>query len=164
MLIALSGLPGTGKTTIARYLASRVPATHVRLDTIEQALLRAGLATPLGPEGYIVAYGVASDNLRLGHHVIADCVNSVQVSRNAWEEVAATCGVEYLPVYLFCSDADEHRRRVSERQADVEGHVLPQWKQVSALRFDPPGSSVLSIDTCACTIEGAVELIRRRIG
>lgn len=164
MLIAFSGLPGTGKTTIARLLARRLAAVHVRVDTIEQALLRAGASAPLGPEGYVVAYGVAADNLRLGHRVIADCVNAVTVSREAWEKVAEECRVAYLPVHLVCSDADEHRRRVSERQVDIQGHVLPTWDQVSAARFDPPAPGALSIDTCACSAESAVEQIIRRLG
>ena len=36
VLIILSGLPGTGKTTIARELAMAVLAVHVRIDSIEQ--------------------------------------------------------------------------------------------------------------------------------
>ena len=161
MLIALLGRPGTGKTTIARLLAHRMAAVHVRVDTIEQALLRAGSPAPLGPEGYVVAYGVASDNLRLGKRVIADCVNPVQVSRDAWEKVAEECRVAYLPVHLVCSDADEHRRRVLERRADIKGHVLPTWEQVSTARFDPPTSGVLTIDTSAGDAASAVEEIMR---
>jgi predicted kinase len=164
MLIALADLPGTGKTTIARLLAHRLPAAHVRIGTIEQALLRAGFTALSGPEGYLVAYGVAADNLRLDHHVIADCVNAVQVSRDAWEKVAVECQVGYLAVHLACSDADDHRRRVSERRGDIQSHVLPTWEQVSASRFDPPAPGVLLIDTCACSAEGAIEQIMRRLG
>jgi tRNA uridine 5-carbamoylmethylation protein Kti12 len=38
MLIVLSGLPGVGKTTIARELASSLKAVYLRIDSIEQAL------------------------------------------------------------------------------------------------------------------------------
>jgi predicted kinase len=162
MLIALSGLPGSGKTAVARMLARRLPAVHVRVDTIEQALLRCGLPAPLGAEGYVVAYGVAADNLRLGHCVVADCVNAAQVSRDAWECVARDCGVAMLPVHLTCSDPDEHRRRVSQRRPDIEGHVLPTWEQVSRLRMEPPPQGAVLVDTSTCTPDSAVEHILRR--
>jgi predicted kinase len=42
MLVVLSGLPGVGKTTIARELARATGAVHVRIDAIEQALRNAG--------------------------------------------------------------------------------------------------------------------------
>jgi predicted kinase len=37
-LYILSGLPGTGKTTISQLLAQRITAVHLRIDTVEQAL------------------------------------------------------------------------------------------------------------------------------
>ena len=78
----LSGLPGVGKTTIARELAAALTAVHVRIDSIEQALRDAGLTVE--EEGYRVAYAVAEDNLRLGRIVIADCVNPWPLTRRAW--------------------------------------------------------------------------------
>jgi predicted kinase len=38
MLIIFGGLPGTGKTTIARALAHQIGAVHLRIDSIEQAI------------------------------------------------------------------------------------------------------------------------------
>ncbi len=38
MLIVFSGLPGTGKTTIANDLAAMTSAVYLRIDTIEQAI------------------------------------------------------------------------------------------------------------------------------
>ena len=38
MLYIFGGLPGTGKTTLARYLAHHQRAVYLRIDTIEQAL------------------------------------------------------------------------------------------------------------------------------
>ncbi|MEU6773507.1 AAA family ATPase [Streptomyces sp. NPDC046759] len=40
----MGGLPGTGKTTHARLLAARIGAVHLRVDTIEQAIVRSGAA------------------------------------------------------------------------------------------------------------------------
>ena len=79
MLIVLSGLPGTGKTTIARALARELSAVNLRIDSIEQALRCEGLRVE--GEGYDVAYAVAEDNLRLGRTVIADCVNPWPLTR-----------------------------------------------------------------------------------
>lgn len=39
MLIIFGGLPGTGKTTIARELARQTGAMHLRIDSIEQAIM-----------------------------------------------------------------------------------------------------------------------------
>jgi DNA polymerase III delta prime subunit len=64
MLIILSGLPGTGKTTIARPLAHELAAVYLRIDSIEQSMRTAGW--PVEGEGYSVAYALAEDNLRLG--------------------------------------------------------------------------------------------------
>jgi predicted kinase len=37
MLIAFCGLPGAGKTTLARRLAQQRQATYLRIDAIEEA-------------------------------------------------------------------------------------------------------------------------------
>jgi len=75
MLIILGGLPGTGKTTIARELARQLGAVHVRIDSIEEAILDSGVwSSPINDAGYRVGYAVAADNLRIGGTVIADSV------------------------------------------------------------------------------------------
>ena len=74
LLIVLAGLPGSGKTTLARALAARIGAVHLRIDTIEQALRRAGIAPE--EEGYAIAMALAGDQLGLGHRVIVDAVNA----------------------------------------------------------------------------------------
>src|SRR5512142_2711505 len=93
MLIIFSGLPGVGKTAIARELAGQLAAVHLRIDSIEQALRDSGV-TEIGELGYRVAYTVAEDNLRLGHTVIADCVNPIQLTRDAWRRVAARANAQ----------------------------------------------------------------------
>src|SRR5829696_8354734 len=72
VLYIFAGLPGVGKTTLARRLARELGAVHLRIDSIEQALRAAGggVGAVTGPEGYLVAYRVAADNLRLGLSVV----------------------------------------------------------------------------------------------
>lgn len=87
MLYIFSGLPGTGKSTLSAALAREFRVTYLRVDVVEQAMRVAGTWVD-GPEGYIVCYDIASQNLRLGLDVIADTVNPIHETRQAWREVA----------------------------------------------------------------------------
>lgn len=163
MLIVFSGLPGSGKSTIARLLASRLRAAWLRIDTIEQALLRAGAAAPIGAEGYAVALAIAEDALRIGTPVVADAVNAAAISRDAFRDLAARLGVRHIPVGVHCSDITEHRRRVEHRPAEIEGHLLPGWAEVTAIRFEPFPAGTLLIDTAHEVPADAVDRIISRL-
>lgn len=82
MLIVFSGLPGTGKTTIANDFATRTSAVYLWIDTIEQPIRdTCALAQDVGQSGYMVANELALSNLRFGSTVIVDCINPVIESR-----------------------------------------------------------------------------------
>lgn len=162
-LILIDGLPGVGKTTIARKLARAINGIHLRIDSIEQALRNCGL--DVTKEGYVVGYAVAEDNLRLGGTVIADCVNPWPLTREAWRAVAARAQVESLDVEVICSDQAEHRRRVDSRTADIPGHVVPTWQDVVERDYHPwDNEPRLIVDTATTTVEQAVRAIVDRIG
>lgn len=103
-LIALSGLPGVGKTTLAQRLSSEMGAVHLRIDAIEAALTASGMVDLAGgwsavPDaGYRVAYARALDHLTAGHSVVADSVNPLAVTREAWARCAQAGGVRLLNV------------------------------------------------------------------
>jgi len=67
MLIVFGGLPGTGKSTIARTLAIEIGAVWLRIDSIEQGIRDSGVVSgSLDDAGYRAAYAIAEDNLRSG--------------------------------------------------------------------------------------------------
>jgi predicted kinase len=157
VLIVLSGLPGVGKTTIARALTAALHAVHLRLDSIEQALRSAGWH--VDSEGYRVAYAIAEDNLRLGRTVVADCVNPWPAARHEWSLVAERASVRAIPVEIVCSDVNEHRRRVESRVPDIAGHRLPTWAEVSERDYRPWNVERLVVDSTRLNVQQSVQKI-----
>jgi predicted kinase len=164
MLIVFGGLPGTGKTAVAQTLARKLAAVYLRIDTLEQSFIASGSGgADIGAAGYLAAYAVAKDNLRLGLTVVADSVNSLDVTRSAWKGVALEAGVRIFEIELICSDAAAHRLRVEGRRADIPGHELPTWKSVLERQYDPWESEHLVLDTANVSVEQAVETITHRL-
>ena len=163
MLIVFGGLPGTGKTTLARELAQRLAAVYLRIDTIEQAIVRSGALSDIGPVGYLVGYAVAVDNLRLGFTVVADSVNPLAITRDAWVEAAKSTGATVIEIEVICSDLAEHRRRVESRKADISGHKLPSWQDVMDREYEPWTRARIVVDTAALSVADAVERIIKHL-
>lgn len=160
MLIIFGGLPGVGKTTIAKALVKNLKATYLRVDTVEQVLKREAQLD--GPEGYMVCWAQASENLKLGMMVVADSVNAIKVTREAWKNVAIDALVPFLEVELICSDLIEHQKRIETRDADIIGHQLPKWQNVEEREYEP-WKPHLVFDTSKQTVDQIVKKILMRI-
>lgn len=152
MLIIFGGAPGTGKTTLSRQLALALKAVYLRIDIMDQPIM-AAYGDDIADISYRVAHGIARDNLRLGHTVIADCVNPANITRDPWRDVGLRAGVPTVEVEIVCSDAAEHRRRVETREADIPGHKLPVWEDVCNRWVEPWPREPIVIDTAGRTVE-----------
>lgn len=163
MLIVFSGLPGTGKTTIAKGLATQLGALYLRIDSIEQAIRDADvLASDVGRSGYLVGNALALTNLDIGSRVVVDCVNPVQESRDAWRETARRAQASLIDIEVTCSDREEHRRRVETRRIDVPGLKAPDWQSVLDHDYEPWSCAPFGIDTARMSVDEAVaEIIQQ---
>jgi predicted kinase len=152
VLVVVGGLPGVGKTTLARALAGRLGAAHVRVDAFEVALLRQGLVpmpADVGGHGYGLALAAADSCLTAGTDVVVDAVFPLARSRRPFRELAARHGTPVHWLRLICTDPAEHRRRVEERLAELPGHELPDWAAVRGRDVDQWHERHTVIDTAA---------------
>jgi predicted kinase len=164
MLIIFGGLPGAGKTTIAWALARQLGAVYLRVDSIEQAIRDSGLVSrSLNDAGYRVGYAVAEDNLRLGRTVIADSVNPLQLTRDAWIGVATRAQVSAIEIEVTCSDPEQHQRRVETRVSDIGGLGLPSWQEVVSREYEPWERPHILIDTTNHSVAENVKRIREAL-
>lgn len=111
----------------------------------------------------MAAYELAADNLRNGLSVIADSVNPLPVSRDAWRAVAERLAVDAVEIEITCSDAAEHRRRVETRRADITGLVLPSWQDVATRDYAPWSRPRLVVDTTGKSIVACLDEIVARL-
>jgi predicted kinase len=158
MLIVLSGRSGTGKTTIARELARQLGAVYLRIDSIEQPIR--GAYGVVDETGYRIAYAIAEDNLRLGRTVVADSVNPLPMTREAWRAVGERAKTKIVDVEVVCADSAEHKRRVETREADIPGLRLPSWQEVVDRDYRAWDRERLVIDTARLNVEQSVAMIR----
>ncbi|MBO9202504.1 MULTISPECIES: AAA family ATPase [Niastella] len=155
VLFILSGLPASGKSTLSKFISREYQAAYLRIDTIEQTL-RDLFRQDVYGEGYGVAYKVAADNLKLGQNVVADSCNPIILTRNEWENVAKRNGCLSVNIEVICSDKEEHKDRLKNRQLEVENLQPLTWENVENREFHDWNGQRITIDTANKTIEETV--------
>ncbi|WP_238650723.1 AAA family ATPase [Paenibacillus piscarius] len=162
MLYIFGGLPGTGKSTLSSALARELQAPYLRVDVVEQAMRVAGREVK-GPEGYIICYEIARQNLLIGLDVIADTVNPIGYTRQAWRNVAESLGLPYAEIEVVCSDEQEHKERINTRTTDIPGFTLPAWEDVKNRYYEAWDNDHIVIDTAHHTVAESLVSLREQL-
>jgi predicted kinase len=95
-----------------------------------------------------------------GRIVVADAVNPLKVTRDAWREIARAAAIPLIEIELICSDRDEHRRRTETRPGEGDGLPAVSWQDVVDRDYEPWDRPHLVLDTARRSPEQALNEIR----
>jgi predicted kinase len=138
-LIVFSGLPGTGKSTLAEAVGMDLGIPVFAKDWLEATLLRSGLNPmredkSLGFVGYELLTILAERQLMLGQSVVIDSVAASQTIRDAWRQLAEQYHADWRVIECFCSDESLHRTRLKGRKRDIPGWHELEWSEVERVK------------------------------
>ena len=146
-LVAIGGVSGTGKSSLAAALAPNLGAAPgavvLRSDVVRKKLFGKAPEERLGPDAYrmevtrkvyetLVAR--ATTLLRAGHAAIVDAVFVRPDERAELERLAAEVGVPFHGLWL-CAPANVLERRIAAREADASDATPEVLRR--QLRTDP---------------------------
>ena len=159
-LVVMSGLPCSGKSTVAYGLAARMRWPVFSVDPIDSAMRGEGIDTEAaGMAAYSVAARLAADQLGLGLSVIVDGCNADKELHELWLELAGQTGAR-LDVIECVTDEALHRTRVAGRVRGLAHYPEVTWDFVEEMRgyFTPWATGRLRLDTGAAA---PAELVAR---
>jgi uncharacterized protein len=154
-LVAIGGLSGTGKSTLAAGLAPSLGARVLRSDVIRKRLFEVAPEIQLPASAYTsqVSRRVyrtlrrkAAEVLDAGYSVMVDAVSLKPEERQSFQTVAETAGVPFFGLWLAASAKTMDRRLRARRNdaSDASPEVLAQQ-----LRQDPGPMDWVRIDAGA---------------
>lgn len=121
VLVLFCGVPGSGKSFLARRLQPHLQAVAIETDYVRRILLRR--PTYSGPESawvYAVCHALIAQLLTQRHNVIFDATNLVERNRQTLYGIADQAQAVLAVVHTVAPD-DVIRRRLLERIAHPAG-------------------------------------------
>ena len=138
-LIIFSGLPGTGKSTLAEAVGHYLVFPVFAKDWLEASLLQSGLTSTdktrsLGYASYELLTLLAKRQLMLGQSVILDSVAATRSIRSEWGRLAKRYQVERRVIECVCSNEMMHRARLKVRRRRIPGWHELEWSEVERVK------------------------------
>jgi predicted kinase len=148
-LIIFAGMPGSGKTTLARMVAETLRIPVLSKDRVQRVLRDRDLTDSASGEGYYVILDLADEQLSMGVSAILDATFPLDHFRVVASDIAARHNARFCAVYCYCSDEAVWRARMEGRVQYIPGWKPVGWEDVTRMReyYQPWGDNALAIDS-----------------
>ena len=164
VLIVVSGLPGTGKSSFSNRLAERVPVVVVESDAMRKAMVPSPLYTAEESARLFQAiHGLIDLLLERCVPVLLDATSLVEADREHLYQIAGRHSAKVILVRVE-APPEVVRQRLERRAKDAHGHADADWEVYQRMRpsQEPIRRNHMVVDTSG-DIGPAVEKIVREI-
>jgi len=176
-LIAIGGLSGSGKSSVAQALAPHLGvfpgAVHVRSDVerkrlfgvgAEERLPRPAYAADVSDIVYTMCRKRALMALEGGHSVIVDAVHAKKEERDEIAEIAARAGAAFAGIWLD-APVETMRKRIADRTGDVSDATPAVLDEQLSFDLGPQTFAVIDAGRpLAEVVRSCLEVIRSNPG
>lgn len=162
-LILFAGMPGSGKTTLARMVSRELRLPVFSKDRVQRVLRDHHLAAENTGDGYYIILDMADEQLELGVSVILDATFPLDHFRMVANEIALRRKARFCAIYCYNSDDDVWRKRMEKRVQYVPGWRPVGWDDVLRMRsyYQPWGENALAVDSLVPPEENFVRVLEQ---
>ncbi len=164
MLIMVCGLPGTGKTTLAKAVAEKTGAVHVSSDSVRMKMLEKRTYSDEEKEKvYDAMLEEAGKQLGKGKSVVLDATFYRKELRDMARKVAEKAGSDFFIVECLTHEGLLKERIFSRKREETESEAdFEVYKKVKTV-FEPIEDEHLAVDT-SLPLEKQVGLVLKYTG
>ena len=150
-LVALCGLPGVGKSTVAGYVTEQLDAVRLRTDVVRKELFDEPQYTAEETESvYRELSRRAGDALAASESVVLDATFANATHREDARELAARHGVGFRLIEVVCDQAiAEQRIATRDDVSDADVDVYRRFQD----EFDPVEGEHVVVDNSGSKVE-----------
>ncbi len=160
-LVIFSGLPGTGKSTLADRLARELRWPLLRIDDVVGDVPE-NPTVEFWDSKVVILLGLTEVQLELGLSVIVDSV-FMNTDRQHAQQLAEKQGARFRPIYTYISDDQVWEQRVTARYEQLNNRDVATWKQIQHQRghfreWEP--NTALFVDALNSAEQNYAEVLR----